>query len=463
MKKILVALISVLLLCTAFAGCSTGINDTEETFTIYAEAGYLDKAEIETGFSEYYKAQTGLDIKTEVLFYEDADKMIKEVSEGKIVCDLILAKDYAAQTLITNDKVQGIVDANGVTDEIENFANIAEFMINMINNEIEYDRANQDKLYSVPFSFRTQGVLYNKSVPSAERGSLLIFGNEEYKGKIAIDNDYRLMYAFGSIFANIKTIIDNSQLDGNSYQNALDKAINNFDYSNRESIKEMLKGLEKQGSYSYAENSAELVASGKKDVAMCWSNEAVKAMNSSDKQVKMVFENIAQGGIFEANAFVMPKKANNKQEAVKFLNYILQDEVSISQMKYSGNTSALGTKAIINEFEDEAVEPDNYAWMFDTMGSDLSLANGYYPNSSYDEDANEINKLAQLNDMGENREDVVSMINGVTSNTLLIVLIVVIGVIILGVAGFLIYYVAKKSKANAEKKEKQENTTGYRK
>ena len=185
-KKRLLSLSLAALLCIpAFAGCFTAkaaAADTGVTINVYnwgqyisdGTDGYLD---VNAAFTE----ATGIEVN--YMTFDTNESLYTKLKTGGSSYDIIVPSDYMAGRLIDEGLVQPL-----------DFSNIPNYQyINEAYKNTAYDPDNE---YSVPYTWGTVGVIYNKKyVDEADIGSWDLLWNEKYAGKILMFDNNRDAFA----------------------------------------------------------------------------------------------------------------------------------------------------------------------------------------------------------------------------------------------------------------------------
>ena len=145
MKKIIVLLAAVLM-AGMISGCSgNGTGGKTVTLNVYNWGEYIDDEVIDV--NEEFTKQTG--IKVNYLTFESNETMYSLLSSGAAEYDVIFPSDYMVGKMIAEDML-----AKLNFDNIPNYRYIDEEYRNLA-----YDPNNE---YSVPYTWGTVGIFYNK-------------------------------------------------------------------------------------------------------------------------------------------------------------------------------------------------------------------------------------------------------------------------------------------------------------
>ncbi len=185
-KKRLLSLSLAALLCIpSFAGCFTAkaaAADTGVTINVYNWGQYISDGtdgyiDVNAAFTE----ATGIEVN--YMTFDTNESLYTKLKTGGSSYDIIVPSDYMAGRLIDEGLVQKL-----------DFSNIPNYQyINEAYKNTAYDPNNE---YSVPYTWGTVGVIYNKKyVDEADIGSWDLLWNEKYAGKILMFDNNRDAFA----------------------------------------------------------------------------------------------------------------------------------------------------------------------------------------------------------------------------------------------------------------------------
>lgn len=176
MKKIAV-LLALILLCSLFGGCA---EDNSGTLNVYNWGEYIDDEIMDV--NAQFTKETGIKINYKTFYTNEA--MYTLIASGAAEYDVIFPSDYMVGKMI-NEGLLAKLDF----DNIPNYQYIGEEYKNLA-----YDPENA---YSVPYTWGTVGIFYNKKYVDeadlADGWDLL--WNEKYSGKIFMFDNPRDAFA----------------------------------------------------------------------------------------------------------------------------------------------------------------------------------------------------------------------------------------------------------------------------
>jgi len=292
MKRQLVAVFFLLILIVgaAFAlpGCSS-----RPTLKLLNWGDYMDQSVIDRFEDEY-----GIDVNY-IPVTSNEEMYVSLTTEGADY-DLVIPSDYLVERLIKEGMLRKINFSN-----IPNIKNIDQKFLNK-----EYDPTGE---YSVPYTWGTLGILYNKTMVTEPVTSWNILWDEKYAGEIYMYNSMR-----DSIGATLKK---------------LGYSLNTRDESQiREAVEELKKQKPLVKSYGTDELRDSMI-SGSGAMWITYSGDAVYCMQQNED---LAFSVPEEGSNLFFDCMVIPKSAKNPEAAEKFINFLLQPDVAKINTEYIG-------------------------------------------------------------------------------------------------------------------------------
>ena len=268
-------------------------SEKTETLHIYSWADNFDPEVLESFEKEF-------NVKVTYDNYANNEDLLAKIKAGGSGYDLIQPSDYMVKTMITQDLLEPL-DMNN----IPNFANLSETF-----KDPEFDPGNK---YSIVYTSGVTGIAYNKKYVKEEIKSWNDLWNPEYKGKVLLLDDNREMIGM----ALKKQGKSNSSTDEAEITAAVDDlktllpSVLAFD---TDSIKQ--KMIQEEGW-----------------IATVWSGDASFIANENPDVAYVVPE---EGATIFSDNYAIPKGAQNKELAEKFINYMMDPEVSAKNYEYIG-------------------------------------------------------------------------------------------------------------------------------
>ncbi len=336
MKKLFSLLISIclcLIPCTLLSGCSG-----TDTIYLFNYGDYIDP-EVYEKFEEEFGIRVIYDE------YAAPEDMYAKFTSGTAKYDLICTSDYMLEKLIGEGLLTEIDFKN-----VENFSNISAA-------QLEFSKSFDPELkYTVPHFWGTLGILYNTKTVKAED---VESWDCVFNGKFA------------------KSIImPNSERD--AFFVALTKLGYDPNTTDQTELKEAAKLLSQQKkdvqAYLLDEAARVKIESENADIAVIYNGEAYLAFENNEN---LAFTIPKEGTCTWLDSFAIPKDAENKEYAEKFLNFLCREDIAKINFEYIYYSTP--NTAVINSLgaeitEETAIFPTEdslkNATVFKYLGSD---------------------------------------------------------------------------------------------
>lgn len=174
-------ILAAILFFTCFAtGCTRESNTDMTTLNVYNWGEYIDDEVLDV--NELFEQETG--IKVNYKTFDSNESMYTLLSSGAAEYDVIFPSDYMVGKMISE----------GLLAEL-NFDNIPNYQyIDESYKGLEYDPDNK---YSVPYTWGTVGIFYNKKYVDEEdlKDGWGLLWNEKYKNRIFMFDNPRDAFA----------------------------------------------------------------------------------------------------------------------------------------------------------------------------------------------------------------------------------------------------------------------------
>lgn len=294
-----------------------GYNRTKPVSTdklnIYNWGEYLEPELIEK-----FEEETGIEVTYDE--FETNESMYPIIAKGAANYDLVCPSDYMIQKmadegLLENINWKNIPNADNIDEEYWEFARA-------------YDEGNS---YSMPYLWGTVGILYNKKMVKETIDSWGVLWDTKYQDNILMQKSVR--DAFGVALKY------------------LGYSLNSTDENELEQAKQKLLEQKDSGvvqAYVVDEVRDKMIA-GEAAIGVIYSGEALTCQESNPD---LEFVIPKEGSNLWMDSWVIPKGAENKENAEKFLNFLSRPEVmkrNFDYITYSIPSSA--GRALIEEKE----------------------------------------------------------------------------------------------------------------
>lgn len=361
MKKIFSFFLSLIIFSLPF-GALVGCGDRAEVLKVYNLGEYMDEDVID-GFEQWYKNETGKNIKLSYKTYSTNEDMYTEIYKKKADYDVVCSSDYILSRMLKNNLLLPI-DREFVYGDGGESKSVSSSILQFVNDYENFDGQTDyvaTERYSVPYMWGTFGVMYRKDLTTNENGDNIfdwknlswdmLFKAGAFEGQRYMKNSIRDAYASASIVAhsNELSVLSNGFTDYNdSYKTKLSEIINDTSSENMSSVESVLKA---QKDYIFAYESDD----GKDDMVtespsalygLFWSCDAGYAMAEN---TSLYYGVPKEGANVWVDSFVIPKYAKNVQVAQYFLKYICQTDIAYLNREYAGCSSPITEVAEYSE------------------------------------------------------------------------------------------------------------------
>lgn len=346
MKKVLAFLLCGILSVTVAIYIFTGNKSNKEqvTINVYNWGELISDGKDGTlDVNSEFTKRTG--IKVNYTTFQNNESLLAKLRNGGSNYDVIIPSDYMISKLIEYDMLEKLD-----LKKIPNFCYIDTKFKNLV-----YDTENS---YSVPYLWGTVGIIYNKKFVDIPEKDINweIFWNEKYKGKILMFDNPRDAFAIA--------------------QFSLGNNVNDLSKDNWEKAFQKLK-LQKPLVNSYVMDQIfDKMGNEEAAIAPYYTGDAVNLIKKNPN-LKLVIPK--EGTNKFIDAMCIPKGAEHYDEALQYINFMCDPEISGANSKKTGYSSP---EKIVRESEDILTEQkylnelnnevDEKTQVFDGLPDDLN-------------------------------------------------------------------------------------------
>lgn len=307
MKKIFsVLLFFLFLFSSACTGSDNNNNETSSgtTINVYNWGQYISNGEDGTrDLLAEFTSKTG--IKVNYNLYDSNESMYTKLETGGSSIDIIIPSDYMIERLISNNMLLELDFSN-----IPNF----KYVDNQFKN-LNYDPQNK---YSVPYTFGTVGIIYNKKYVKEHVDSWNILWNEKYKDKILMFDNPRDSFAIA--------------------QSLLGYDVNNTTTEQFNKCCELLAKQKPLVQQYVMDQIFETMVSEEAWLAPYYAGDFYTMLEDNSN---LAFVHPQEGFNYFVDAMCIPKSSKHKKEAEMFINFFCDPEISAANMEYIGYSSPI--------------------------------------------------------------------------------------------------------------------------
>ena len=347
-KKLSLYLFFIIAFAFIIAGCGGGNKNTTtsnqepQILNLYSWADNFDP-ELIAEFEKEYNCKVNYDV------FANNEELLAKIQIGGAHYDLIQPSDYMVATMLKLDLLDEL--------NMQNIPN-AEYLVKELKAPV-YDPTGK---HSLVYTWGITGIAYNKQYIKTPPTSWADLWNEKYKGRVILYNDIRETMGMSLI----KNGYSNNSVNPQELQTAFNdlKVLNkNVLAYDTDTIKQKFVGDEVW-------------------IGTLWSGDASYA---SKDNPNIGFVVPKEGATIWADTFAIPKTAQNKELAEKFINFIYEPKNSARNYEYIGyndpNTKAAEFHS--EEFKNDQIlkiadqNVDKGEWLVD-IGDSLKLYDRYW-------------------------------------------------------------------------------------
>lgn len=289
MKKFALLLVVMMLMSSLLVGC----GESKPTIKVFNWGDYIDMSVLEEFENEY-----GIKVVYET--FATNEEMYVKIKQGGSSYDVAIPSDYMIKKMVDEDMLEEI-----------NYSNIPN--MSKIGDQYKSLGFDPDNKYSVPYMWGTVGIVYNTKMVEGTPDSWDILWDENYKGQI-------LMY--------------DSQRD--TMMVALKKLGYSMNTKNVQELEESKELLLEQKPLVLAyvgDNVKPMMIGEEAALAVVYSGEALFMM---DENPDLEYFVPKEGSNYWYDNMVIPKGADNKEAAEKFIDFMCKPEIALKNVEYIG-------------------------------------------------------------------------------------------------------------------------------
>ena len=265
-----------------------------------------------------FTAETGIAVTIDT--YDSNESMLASLKAGKLgQYDVAVPGDYMVQIM----GAEGLLDTF-TPEELPNFGNIDPKWV-----DVPFDQGRKS---SIPYQWGTTAFSVNRDVYKGDINSLSMIFNppEELKGKINVLDSQGEVLALGSIYMGIpQCSTDKTQL---------------------KALSDMLVAAKANWASFGSDTAKDVLVSGDAAAGMIYNGFSAKA-RAEGAHVEYAYPK--EGYVVWMDNMVLLKDAPNRDNALKFMNFLLEPENAAAVTNYAAYTSGVGG---VEPFLDEAIK-----------------------------------------------------------------------------------------------------------
>lgn len=293
-KRVILLIVFTLMLASILTAC----GESKPRLNVYNWGEYIN-----TDVLDIFEEETGIRVIYDT--YATNEDLYVKMKQGGSSYDVVFPSDYMIERMIREDLLSEI--------DLKNIP-----MIEGVDRkflDLDYDPEN---LYSVPYMWGTVGIIYNTTMVDRDLSAWADLWDKEFAGEIIMLNSQRDTLAV-----------------------ALKKLGYSMNTRSVEELEEAKKELIAQKPLVYAylgDEVKDVMIGGEASIAVVWSGDAA-AMIEEDPNLKYVIP--TEGTNLWFDAMVIPKNAENKEDAEKFINFMTRPDIAAMNADYIGYSSPI--------------------------------------------------------------------------------------------------------------------------
>lgn len=320
MKKWFLFIATTALAISALTGCGSknSASDANKVY-VYNWGEYIDPEVL-----DIFQEETGIEVVYDE--FETNEIMYPKVASSGVSYDVVCPSDYMIERMIQDDL---LAELN--YDNIPNLSNIDQTYLDQAK---QFDPENK---YSVPYCWGTVGILYNKTMVDEPVDSWSILWDEKYKDNILMQDSVRDAFAVAL--------------------KSLGYSINSTDANQLNEAKELLIQQKPLVQAYVIDQVRDKMIGNEAALGVIYSGEAIFTQRENPDLEYVIPK---EGSNVWIDGWVIPKTAEHKENAEKFINFLCRDDIALKNFEYI--TYSTPNKAARELIEDEDIKNSQVAF-----------------------------------------------------------------------------------------------------
>lgn len=284
-KKAVCLLLAALLTGSLAACGGSSASAPQKQLNLYVWTEYVPESVLKK-----FEQETGIKVNVST-FSSNEDMLAKVKSEAEGTYDILQPTDYMVAQLIAQGLLQPLDK-----EKLPNLSNIRESYL-----DLSYDPGNQ---YSVPYQGGAAAIAVNTDkVPSGTIKSYADLFDPAYRGSLVVLDDYRAIIGAAA--------------------RSIGYSMNETDPAKLAQVKDRLLSLKNNIKLYDSDSPKSALISGDCYLAVIWSAEIALAMEENPA-IEIVYP--SEGAYLFMDNWCVPKGAKNYEEAMTFINFMMEPE-----------------------------------------------------------------------------------------------------------------------------------------
>lgn len=318
-KKVLLTLALTMIAAACLTGCGKSSAGENGEVVVYNWGEYIDPDTL-----DQFEEETGIHVVYDE--FETNEIMYPKVESGTSNYDVVCPSDYMIQKMIENDLLAEIN-----FDNIPNVKNIGEQYFEQSKG---FDPENK---YSIPYCFGTVGILYNKTMVDEPIDSWDVLWDEKYADNILMQDSVR-----------------------DAFMVALKRLGYSMNTTDEAQVKEAAQTLIDQKPLVQAyviDQVRDKMIGNEAAIGVIYSGEAIYTQRENPDLEYVIPK---EGTNVWIDSWVIPKNAQNKENAEKFIDFMCREDIALKNFEYI--TYSTPNTAARENIEDEDIKNSKIAF-----------------------------------------------------------------------------------------------------
>lgn len=294
MKKFLALGLCLTAAVSLLAGCGSADKYPNGKVYVYNWGEYIDEETI-----KLFEKETGI----EVIYdeYDTNETMYPKIEAGASNYDVVCPSDYMIQKMVDN----------GLLAEL-NWDNLPNARANIgaeyYEQSLAFDPGNR---YSVPYCWGTVGILYNTTMVDEPVTSWSILWDEAYKDSILMQDSVRDLFMVAL--------------------KKLGYSMNSTNASELQEAKDLLITQKPLVQAYVIDQVRDKMIGDEAAIGVIYSGEAIYTQRENPNLAYVIPE---EGTNIWIDSWVIPKNAQNKENAEKFIDFMCRGDIALMNFEY---------------------------------------------------------------------------------------------------------------------------------
>lgn len=318
-RRVVPAMMIIIVVAGGFFYSAQNRSSAAEQVVVYNWGEYIDPEVL-----DMFEEETGISVVYEE--FETNESMYPKVQAGAVAYDLVCPSDYMIQRMLENNLLAEIN-----FDNIPNLKNIGQ---QYLESSKSFDPENK---YSVPYTWGTVGILYNKTMVEEPVDSWSILWDEKYADQILMQNSVRDALGIALKYSGY--------------------SLNSTDLDELYEAQKLLIEQKPLVQAYVVDQVRDKMINNEAALGVIYSGEAIYTQ-AENPDLEYVIPK--EGSNVWIDSWVIPKNAKNQENAETFINFLCRPD--IAKMNFDYITYSTPNTAARDLIEDDAIRNSTIAF-----------------------------------------------------------------------------------------------------